>query len=55
MVNGGKGLDVNSLVQGLISIVVGAVLATVTAIGLVSSQTAAPEPTAPADLITYDS
>lgn len=44
----------NRLVQGLISMVVGAVVAFLAMFGLVNSQTASPEPTS-TDVITYDS
>lgn len=44
----------NRLVQGFISMVVGAVIAFLAMFGLVNSQSASPEPTG-ADVITYDS
>jgi hypothetical protein len=47
---------VNALVAGLLSMFVGAGLATVAAVGLVTSQTAAPAPdsTSTEEVITYD-
>ena len=49
-----KGYSVNSLAQGLISVVVGALVAVLETIGLVNSQSAPPEPVS-TDVITYDS
>ena len=43
----------NSLAQGLISIVVGAVVALAATFGLVTSQSASPEPVS-TDVVTYD-
>ena len=44
----------NALAQGFISMVVGALIALFAMFGLVTSQSASPEPTN-ADVITYDS
>lgn len=44
----------NSLAQGLISIVVGALIALMAIFGLVTSQSASPDPVS-TDVITYDS
>ena len=44
----------NSLAQGLISVVVGALVAVLATFGLVTSQSASPEPVS-TDVITYDS
>jgi len=45
---------VNSLAQGLISVVVGALVAFLATFGLVTSQSGSPEPVS-TDVITYDS
>ena len=50
----GKDSSVNSRVQGFISMVVGAVVALLAMFGLVTSQSASPEPTG-TDVITYGS
>jgi hypothetical protein len=43
----------NSLAQGLISIIVGAVIAVLATFGLVTSQSASPDPVS-TDVVTYD-
>lgn len=43
----------NSLAQGVISVVVGAVVASLATFGLVTSQSGSPEPVS-TDVVTYD-